>query len=83
MFFLAGAIAVALIFWAFFLVYPEQSKRINPWDLLLSGEDTYIFTFVIVCILLSCAVCIQVFRTYNVNYSFIFEIDPKHKIIHH
>jgi hypothetical protein len=83
MFFLAGAIAVALLFWVFFLVYPEQSHRVNPWDLLLSGEDTYIFTWVIVFILLSCSVCIQVFRAYNVNYSFIFEIDPKHKIIHH
>lgn len=54
-----------------------------PWVELSSGIETYIFTFVLVFIIVATGVNIQIFRKCAVNYTFIFEIDSKHKIIHH
>jgi hypothetical protein len=78
-----GATIVQLIFFAFFLALPQVGSSNDAWAELSSGIETYIVTFVLVFIIVATAVNIQVFRRFAVNYTFIFEIDSKHKIIHH
>ena len=45
--------------------------------------DTYYFTAVICFILYSTGFAVQIFRRYNINYTFIFEVDQHYKLIHH
>lgn len=45
--------------------------------------DSYYFTAVLCFILFSTGFAIQIFRRYNINYTFIFEVDQHYKLIHH
>ena len=81
--FFLGATLVQLIFFVFFLTLPQYGDESDQWVELSSGIETYIVTFVIVFIIVATGVNIQVFRKYQVNYAFIFEIDQRAKIIHH
>lgn len=78
-----GAIIVMFSFLVFFIVMPDYDPNGQPWSELSSGIETFIFCFVIVFIIISTAVNIQIFRQCQVNYTFIFEIDTNHKVIHH
>ena len=80
--FFAGMTLIQLIFFVFFICYQGGTEE-TPWEELSSGIETYTFTFVIVFIVVATGVNIQIFRICQVNYTFIFEIDSRHKIIHH
>ncbi len=59
-----GATLVLLIFFIFFLALPQVGTEQDAWQELYSGIETYIFTFVLVFIIVATASNIQVFRKY-------------------
>lgn len=81
--FFLGATLIQLVFFVFFLTLPQYGDENDQWVEISSGIETYIVTFVMVFIIVATGVNIQVFRKYQVNYAFIFEIDQRAKIIHH
>jgi len=54
--FFGGAILIILIFFIFFLAYPNVDEGDLPWVELSSGIETYIFTFVLVFIIVATGV---------------------------
>jgi hypothetical protein len=54
--FFGGAILIVLIFFIFFLAYPNVGAGDLPWVELSSGIETYIFTFVLVFIIVATGV---------------------------
>lgn len=79
--FFGGGCAILLSFFLFFCICPPVD---NPdWDEIFAGIDTYYFTAVICFILFSTGFAVQIFRRYNINYTFIFEIDQNYRLIHH
>lgn len=60
-----------------FFVFAPTDKKPDPtgWVSFFGGEDVYIFTFILIWIVFATAVNIQIFRSYSINYTFIFEID--------
>lgn len=65
----------------FLLVCPNHAN--TKWKEIYSGMDTYYFTSIICFIVFSTGLAIQLFRRYNINYTFIFEVDQDYKLIHH
>jgi len=50
---------------------------------LTSGVEVYYFALLICFIIAATGFAVQIFRKYNVNYAFIFEIDQHYRLIHH
>ena len=80
--FFGGMTVVMLSFLGFFLTVHTDSGP-DEWDEISSGPETYMLCFVLVFVLLATAFNIQMFRHFNVNYAFIFEVDQNYKLIHH
>lgn len=80
--FLLGACFITLVCLIYFACLPPVGGQ-KEWNDLLSSIDVYIVTFVVVFVLFSTGACIQIFKIYNVNYAFIFEVDQNYKMIHH
>ena len=80
--FFGGGLIVLSSFFVFLCVCPSPAATTH-WDMIFSSMDTYIFTSVICFILFATGFAVQIFRRYNVNYAFIFEIDQDYKLIHH
>mmetsp|Transcript_26286 Transcript_26286/g.35091 ORF Transcript_26286/g.35091 Transcript_26286/m.35091 type:complete len:153 (+) Transcript_26286:1157-1615(+) len=79
--FFGGGLIVLFSFFIFLTVCPEATG--SDWNEIYAGMDTYYFTAVICFILYSCGFAVQIFRRYNINYTFIFEVDQHYKLIHH
>ena len=79
--FFGGGLLVMSSFFVFLCVCPPASKP--DWTMLFSSMDTYYFTLVLTYILFCTGLAVQIFRRFNVNYTFIFEIDQNYKLIHH
>lgn len=73
--FFAGCMVILIMFYTYILTLPSTDPVGDPWEELSSGVETYILTFILAFIVLSTAVNIQIFRMFQVNYTFIFEID--------
>jgi hypothetical protein len=80
--FFGGGLVVLASFFVFLCVCPPSTSE-NNWDMLFSSMDTYYFTSVICFIMFATGFAVQIFRRYNVNYAFIFEVDQNYKLIHH
>lgn len=79
----AGGIIVLLAFFLFLIFSPSTAEVSSDWNEIYAGIDTYIFTIVICFVLFATGFAVQTFRYYNINYTFIFEIDHNYKLIHH
>jgi len=79
--FLMGGIIVLLAFFVFLAVSPTPQD--SDWNEIFASTDSYYFTAVICFILFSAGFAVQIFRKYNINYTFIFEVDQNYKLIHH
>ena len=71
--FFGGGCFILLTFFLFFCICPPATGA--DWNEIYAGVDTYYFTAVICFILFATGFCIQMFRRFNINYTFIFEID--------
>ena len=58
-----------------FLCLCPPATPVSPWEMLFSSMDIYIITSVICFVLFATGFAVQIFRSYSVNYAFIFEID--------
>lgn len=81
--FFGGGLLVMASFFAFLCICPTDEDATANWAEVYTGIDTYYFTLVICFILFGTGFAVQVFRRYNINYTFIFEIDQHYKLIHH
>ena len=71
-----GAIFMLITVLLFFVFAPTDNLPDQVgWVSFFGGEDVYIFTFILIWIVFATAVNIQIFRSYSINYTFIFEID--------
>lgn len=80
--FFGGGLVVLVGFFLFLCFCPPATAE-SHWDMLFSSMDIYIFTSVMCFILFATGFAVQIFRSYSVNYAFIFEIDQNYKLIHH
>ena len=72
--FFGGGLMILASFFVFFCICPSADGEDN-WNEIYAGTDSYYFTAVICFILFATGLCVQIFRRYNINYTFIFEID--------
>lgn len=79
--FFGGGIVVLFTFFIFLVLCPDDTH--NHWQEIYAGMDTYYFTLVLIFILFAAGFAIQIFRRYNINYTFIFEVDQDYTLIHH
>lgn len=80
--FFGGGLIIQLSFFLFLCIIPP-ADGLNNWTEIYASTDTYYFTLLICFILFSTGFAVQIFRRYNINYTFIFEIDQHYKLIHH
>ena len=80
--FFGGGLLVLFGFFLF-LCCASSSNKSDDWGMLFASMDIYYLTAVICFIMFSTGFAVQIFRRYNVNYTFIFEIDQNYKLIHH
>lgn len=73
--FFGGGLLVMFSFFLFLSICPTDKGNEPDWTELYAGTDTYWFTLVICFILFATGFCIQIFRRFSINYTFIFEID--------
>lgn len=78
--YIGGTIAMA-IFGMFFLWVPSSDGQEHK-NLVLSALCITRMSFVIVYVMFAIAFSIQVFQAYGINYLFVFELDPQHKVTH-
>ena len=82
--FFTGATVTLVVILVFLVVIPEQDdddrKHLNE---LTSGVEVYYFALLICFIIAATGFAVQIFRKFNVNYAFIFEIDIHYRLIHH
>lgn len=81
--FFGGGLLVLAAFFIFLCVCPSATPGEDNWSEIYAGVDTYYFTAVICFILFGTGFAVQIFRRYNINYTFIFEVDQHYKLIHH
>ena len=72
--FFGGGLVVLFSFFVFLVACPSAEEDAD-WNEIYAGMDSYYFTAVICFILFSTGFAIQIFRRYNINYTFIFEVD--------
>jgi hypothetical protein len=61
----------------------EESEN-DEWLVQLSAATPiYLSTLVAIYIVAAAGFCIQIFKRFQINYSFIFELDKSHELIHH
>jgi hypothetical protein len=59
------------------------SKQIKSTETkLMSSMPTFRFLFMIVFILVATGIIVKYLRRYQINYMFIFELDPSYKLTH-
>ena len=64
---------VLLAFFLFLAICPAPEGA--DWNEIYASIDTYIFTAVICFVLFATGFAVQIFRRFNINYTFIFEVD--------
>ena len=72
--FFGGGLLVLFSFFLFLCICPGEEGD-SKWYEIYAGLDTYYFTSIICFILFATGFAVQIFRRYNINYTFIFEID--------
>ena len=75
----SGAFSLLLVA----ILLMPSSDGDDHWDEIASTMDIYTLTGTICFILFAAGFAVQVFRRYNINYTFIFEVDQTYKMIHH
>ena len=80
--FFGGGLLVLFSFFLFLCICPGEEGD-SKWYEIYAGLDTYYFTSIICFILFATGFAVQIFRRYNINYTFIFEIDQHYRLIHH
>ena len=79
-----GAMFMMLCIMIFFRFAPDSNGDDSTgWLSFFAGEDSFIFLFVLIWVVFGTAANIYVFRSFGINYTFIFEIDQNYKLIHH
>jgi hypothetical protein len=74
--FFGGATIMCILFLLFSCITEtDESKMNDNWLIIASGIDIYYFTSILVFILFATGFSVQVFRMFNINYTFIFEVD--------
>ena len=82
--FYIGGIVILIPFFIFLLFCPSEEEDPH-WETLYSGIDTYYFCASLIFVLYCTGFAIQVFRRFNINYVFIFELNQVNEqlLIHH
>jgi hypothetical protein len=79
-----GAMFMMSLILVFFRFAPDfYGENPTGWLSFFAGEDSFIFIFVLIWVVFGTATNIYVFRSFGINYTFIFEIDQNYKLIHH
>jgi hypothetical protein len=79
--FFSGAIIMILLMTALVLSIPDEKNE--EWKSnLIANLPTFRFIFMLIFVLVSTAVAIRIFRSYKINYLFIFDLDPHYKMTH-
>lgn len=60
----------------------DDKARMNVDEILKAPITVYRFVFVFIYILFAAGFVIQVFVNFNINYLYIFELDPTEKLTH-
>jgi len=81
--FSVGAMLMMFLTMVFLSFAPSAQGNTTGWTSFFAGEDSYIFIFILIWVVFGTAANIFVFRSYGINYTFIFEIDQNYKLIHH
>ena len=81
--FFGGANLVMFIFLLYFATVNPKDDDSDHWNEIYSSIETFQFTLIIVFILFATGFAIFFFRSFGVNYQFIFELDHNYKLIHH
>jgi hypothetical protein len=78
--FFFGAILMILFVIVMMLLIPSID---NTWTTkLFTNLPTFRFMLVLIIVLISVGVNIKIFKTFKINYLFIFELDPNEKMTH-
>jgi len=66
-------------------VEDEDPEAHDPSNVNVIYNSLHIFrmTICFTMIVFACALCIQIFLAYGINYLYIFELDPHNKVTHH
>jgi uncharacterized membrane protein len=78
--FFGGMSLLLILIGVFFGLTPSSSD--TPIQLKDSALSVLKLTFMIVYIVFGAALCTQIFTMHGINYLFILEIDPSHKMTH-
>lgn len=76
---MTGIISALFMFLSFILTLPGRDGNYH-FELIYRVMPIYRCTLIIAVAFLSIAVCIYMFRTYRVNYIFIFDFKPQNKL---
>lgn len=82
LYFFGGLVAFMLPLLIFFIFIPSSKDREYYDPAWVSTVPTFRMTFATIQVLFSAGFAIQIFKKYKVNYMFIFELSPSHKITH-
>jgi hypothetical protein len=77
---IAGFITILIIFCAYFCKPSDGGPNSNSE--LSSSIYVFFVTFVFVWILFSTGICIQIWKQYQINYEYLFGIDPRYRMFH-
>ena len=77
-----GGISLAMVMLSLCFVIMPASGGQADLSLLLSSVMIGRVTLILVYLMFACAIVVQVFNSYSINYLYIFEFDPKHKMTH-
>lgn len=81
MMYCCGASSVLWLFSIFFMAIPTQSGTADYKDL----DETLAVSrlaFIVIYIIFASGLVIQILQSYDINYLYIFELDPNHKMTH-
>ena len=81
--FFGGMDLILFIFLIYFSVVDPKHSGDDHWNEIYSSIETFQFTLIIVFIMFATGFAIYIFRSFGVNYQFIFELDHNYKLIHH
>lgn len=75
-----GASTIMFLFGIFFLIIPRSNGDTKIHRHIKNSHYALSFTLFFVYIPFACAFCIKVYNYYEINYLYIFEFDPQHKM---
>jgi hypothetical protein len=77
------AISISMIILGlFFINTPNSSDAKENYKIIFSSVPSLRMSFVFIYIIFGCGLCIQVFTKNDINYMYVFDLDPNYRMSH-